>query len=68
MGADAYCAYWYDYVAPRWQEHGISRLSAMVDECGGKAEALITLDCLESPSVLAEAILQGVASMELTSR
>ena len=60
VSAEAYAAYWRDYVAARWHEHGLARVAALGAECGG-APAVARLECVgPGPEVLAASMLRVV--------
>ena len=57
VSAEAYAAYWRDYVAARWHEHGLARVAALGAECGG-APMVERLDCVDfGPEALAARLL-----------
>ena len=61
--AAEYARYWDDYVAPRWREHGWSRLEALTAECGGVAPPVAKLDCRKQPEELAVEMLKHCEGM-----
>ena len=48
-------------MAKRWRAHGLDRLPALADECGGGVPAVTRLDARELPEALAAEMLEAVA-------